>query len=101
MPIIRLQRSGRTAALGTKVQRRRILPRSLHLPVAVVDGSLTQNLNKTGVRLWTEPSLDEHGEVGRGDTLDAVAHRADGEARSDERCGTAVAVSPTRVCAGR
>ena len=34
-----------------------ILPRSLNLPVAVVDGSLTKNLNKTGVRLWTESPL--------------------------------------------
>jgi hypothetical protein len=30
-----------------------ILPRSRHLPVAVTEGSLTRNLNKTGVRLWT------------------------------------------------
>jgi hypothetical protein len=29
------------------------LPRSLHRPVAVVEGSLTKNLNKTGVRLRT------------------------------------------------
>jgi len=27
--------------------------RSLHLPVAPTDGSLTRNLNKTRVRLWT------------------------------------------------
>jgi hypothetical protein len=33
-----------------------ILPRSLHLPAAVTDGSLTENLNKTGVRLWTDRS---------------------------------------------
>jgi hypothetical protein len=31
----------------------RRLPRSLHLPVAVVDGSLSRNLNKTSVWLWT------------------------------------------------
>ena len=30
-----------------------ILPHSLHLPPAVLEGSLTKNLNKTGVRLWT------------------------------------------------
>jgi hypothetical protein len=30
-----------------------ILPRSLQRPVAVVEGSLTKNLNKIGVRLWT------------------------------------------------
>ena len=54
MPIIRLQHSGRTAAPGTTVQRlRRILPRSRHLPVASTDGSLTENPNKTAVRLWT------------------------------------------------
>jgi hypothetical protein len=35
------------------VHRRAILPRSLHLPFAVTEGSLTKNLNKTGVRLWT------------------------------------------------
>jgi hypothetical protein len=28
------------------------LARSFHRPVAMVDGSLTKNLNKTGVRLW-------------------------------------------------
>jgi hypothetical protein len=27
-------------------------PRSRHLPVAVTEGNLTENLNKTGVRLW-------------------------------------------------
>jgi hypothetical protein len=31
-----------------------ILPRSLHRPVAVTEGSLTENTNKTGVRLWTD-----------------------------------------------
>jgi hypothetical protein len=30
-----------------------ILPRSLHLPVGVTDGSATENLNEIGVRLWT------------------------------------------------
>jgi hypothetical protein len=30
-----------------------ILPHSLHRPVAVTDGSLTENFNKTAVRLWT------------------------------------------------
>jgi hypothetical protein len=30
-----------------------ILPRSLHLPVGVTEGSLIENLNKIGVRLWT------------------------------------------------
>ena len=32
--------------------------RSLHLPVAVTEGSLTENLNKTGVRLWTAFPLE-------------------------------------------
>ena len=32
-----------------------IFQRSLHRPVAVVDGSLTKNFNKTAVRLWTDP----------------------------------------------
>ena len=31
-------------------------PRSRHLPVAVTDGSLTENLNEIGVRLWTDRS---------------------------------------------
>jgi hypothetical protein len=30
-----------------------ILPRSRHLPFASTEGSLTKNLNKTAVRLWT------------------------------------------------
>ena len=32
-------------------------------PLAVTDGSVTENLNETGVRLWTDRSLVEHGEV--------------------------------------
>ena len=35
---------------------RPILPRSRHLPVAITDGSLTENFNKNGVRLWTDRS---------------------------------------------
>jgi hypothetical protein len=31
-----------------------IVPRSRHRPVASTDGSLTENVNKTGVRLWAE-----------------------------------------------
>ena len=31
-----------------------ILPRSRHLPNASTEGSRTRNLNKTGVRLWTD-----------------------------------------------
>ena len=33
------------------------LPRSRHRPVAVTEGSLTKNLNRIGVRLWTDSSL--------------------------------------------
>jgi hypothetical protein len=43
---------------------RPILPRSRHRPLAVVDGNLTNNFNKTGVRLWTAPhgygAINEH-----------------------------------------
>jgi hypothetical protein len=51
-------------------RHRPILPRSLHLPVAVVDGSLIENTNKTGVRLWTDPSFDEGRKIGYSDALD-------------------------------
>jgi hypothetical protein len=46
-----------TAVLGTSQKRSRnpYLPRSLHLPVASTEGSVTQNFNKIGVRLWTNP----------------------------------------------
>jgi hypothetical protein len=36
---------------------RPILPRSLHLPLGPTEGSRKINCNKTGVRLWTDPSL--------------------------------------------
>ena len=39
------------AEAGGVRQRLRILPRSLHRPVAVVDGSLSENCNKIGVQL--------------------------------------------------
>ena len=48
--------SGELRALDTTVQRRRILLRNLHLPLAPTDGSLTRNFNKTRVRLWTDRS---------------------------------------------
>jgi len=35
---------------------RRILPRSLHRPLAVVEGSLTEKFIEIGVRLWTDCS---------------------------------------------
>ena len=37
---------------------RPILPRSLHLPLASTDGSRTRNLNKNGVRLWSDCGLE-------------------------------------------
>ena len=43
---------------------RPILPRSRHLPLAVTEGSLTRNLNKTGVRLWTGCSLNRQRQSG-------------------------------------
>ena len=57
----------------------RILPRSLHRPVAVVEGSLTKNLNKTGVRLGTDRLLDENCEVRRGDPLERHSGRRPGD----------------------
>jgi hypothetical protein len=53
-----------------------ILSRSRHRPVIVTDGSLTENVNKTGVRLWTGCSLDRHSEVRSRDALDTIAHGA-------------------------
>jgi hypothetical protein len=38
----------------TVSDRRPIFARSLHLPVVVTDGSRIKNLNKTGVRLWSD-----------------------------------------------
>jgi hypothetical protein len=37
---------------------RTILTRSRHLPVGVTEGSRKRNLNKSGVRLWTDRSGD-------------------------------------------
>jgi len=48
-------------------------PRSLHLPVAITDGSSIRNLNEIGVRFWTTSSFNEDGEVGGGHTADAAA----------------------------
>ena len=44
---------------STKPQLPRNVPRSRHLPTAVTDGSLPENVNKTGVRLWTGCSLEK------------------------------------------
>jgi hypothetical protein len=74
------------------------VPRSRHLPVAVVDGSLTKNLNEIRVRLWTGPSLDQYGEIGGRDLLEPGAHRADRQTRADERRG---AVGTVRRAAER
>jgi hypothetical protein len=44
---------------------RPILPRSRHRPVPVTEGSLTKNLNKTGVRFWTDiPPTTVHTKAG-------------------------------------
>ena len=59
-----LRLSSGTGACPAGVHRlRRILPRSRHLPRASTEGSSTRNLNKTGVRLWTDSSLDQNREV--------------------------------------
>ncbi len=49
-------RAGQAGDLSLNV----ILPRSRHLPVAVTEGSPTENLNKTGMRLWTETPRTDH-----------------------------------------
>ena len=41
---------------GRITQRLHILPRSRHLPRRSTDGSLTENPNRIGVRLWTDSS---------------------------------------------
>ena len=64
-----------------------MLPRSRHLPNGSTDGSLTENLNKIGVRLWTGCSFDEHREIERRDALDPFPQRLDGPARTNERRG--------------
>ena len=43
--------------MGSSPSPLTILPRSRHLPVAVTEGSLTENLNEIGVRLWTDRSV--------------------------------------------
>jgi hypothetical protein len=48
VPIIRLLGSGPTQSDITRVERRPVLPRSRHLPVASTDGSRTEKLNKLG-----------------------------------------------------
>ena len=47
-------RVGRDSSRHHRVERRPILPRSLHRPLASTDGSRTENVDKTGVRLWAE-----------------------------------------------
>jgi hypothetical protein len=42
---------------GSRPHSLSTLPRSLHRPVAVTDGSFSSNLNKTGVRLWTDHAM--------------------------------------------
>ena len=62
---------------------RRILPRSRQRPVAVVEGSLTKKVNKTAVRLWTDPALDNSGEVGR---RHSIAYASDRQATQPGYC---------------
>jgi hypothetical protein len=95
VPIVRLQRSGHTGAIGSKIQRRRILPRSRQRPRAVVEGSLTKNGNKTGVRLWTAPSFDQDCEIGRRDALNPIANQSNGTAGSNQRRGAIRSASHT------
>jgi hypothetical protein len=73
-----------------------ILSRSRHLPVGVVDGSLTENLNKTGVRLWTDPSLDQNRKIGGRHALDPIANHSNRAARSDQRRRTIAATARAR-----
>ena len=42
--------------LSSGQRLRTIVPRSLHLPVAVTEGSPIENLNEIGVRFWTDCS---------------------------------------------
>ena len=44
------------ADLTRSCRHLRAIPRSRHLPRASTDGSSAANLNKTGVRLWTDCS---------------------------------------------
>jgi hypothetical protein len=44
---------------SSPVQGRQTIPRSGQRPVAVVDGSLTKNLNEIGGRLWAALALVE------------------------------------------
>jgi hypothetical protein len=58
-------------------QRRAILPRSRQRPVAVTDGSLTENPNEIGVRLWTESQRRKEEGVRHG-SLHSVSERFEG-----------------------
>ena len=64
---------------------RPILLRSLHLPVAVVEGSLTENPNRTGVRLWTE-------------SFRQSLCRSDGDSRQPYRSEIRSAFDPIMSC---
>jgi hypothetical protein len=63
--------------------------------VAVVDGSRTENINKTGVRLWTDPSFDQDREIGRRDALNPIANQSNGTAGSNQRRGAIRSASHT------
>jgi hypothetical protein len=66
---------------------RRYLTRSRHLPVAVVDGSRTENLNKTGVRLWPIGSHVTRKIDSFGDTVMERSRRASNASRRPSSCG--------------
>lgn len=53
--------------------------------MAVVDGSLTKNLNEIRVRLWTDPSFDQDGKISSRNTLDPIPHESNRAARSNQR----------------
>jgi hypothetical protein len=46
-------------------------------PLAVVEGSLAKNFNKTGVRLWTAPSFYQDRKIGGRDALDLEEQSSD------------------------
>ena len=64
----------------------RNLPRSRHLPVAVVEGNLTKNLNKTGVRLWPIGSDVTRKIDSFGDTVMDRSRRASNASRRPSSC---------------
>jgi hypothetical protein len=64
--------------------------------VAVADGSLTENFNKTGVRLWTGCSRDQHRAPRRRYQVDATDHIGDGAALAHDAVLVKVVASHRR-----